>query len=60
MEAALEGGAEDIATEDSIITVLCDTKQFASVLDHFDSKELQYTSAELTMLATASGASALV
>jgi len=50
MEAALEAGADDVETEDDVITVLSDPKLFADVLDHFDKHDLKYDSAQLTMI----------
>lgn len=48
MEAALDGGAEDVATEGDVIVVQCDPKDFTKVLDVFDKLELKCDGAELT------------
>jgi len=49
MEAALEAGAEDVEEDESSITVLCDPKDFADVMDYFEKNSLSFDSAELTM-----------
>ena len=51
MDAALDAGAEDVVTEDDAITVTCNSKDFADVLEHFESLHLKYDLAELTMVA---------
>ena len=50
MEAALEAGAEDIATEDGVITVTTDPNDFASVLEALQEKGLESVSAAVSMV----------
>ncbi|MEZ4273243.1 MAG: YebC/PmpR family DNA-binding transcriptional regulator [Myxococcota bacterium] len=50
IEAALEGGAEDVVHDGPSITVTCDTRIFTDLLDHFEKLQFQYDSAELTMV----------
>ena len=50
MEIALEAGADDVSIEDDTIIVLCDMKDFATVLEYFDKNKVEYQSAELTMI----------
>lgn len=50
LEVALEAGADDVTSEDGMVVVLTDPKAFAKVLDHFDSYDMAYVRAELTMI----------
>ncbi len=50
MEAAMEGGADDIVTEDGQTVVYCDVGEFNSLLTHFDKLHLGYSLAELSRL----------
>ena len=50
MEAALEAGAEDIATEDGVITVTTDPNDFASVLEALQEKGFESVSAAISMV----------
>ena len=50
MEAALEAGAEDIATEDGVITVTTDPNDFASVLEALQEKGFESVSAAVSMV----------
>ena len=50
MEAALEAGAEDIATEDGVITVTTDPNDFASVLEALQEKGFESVSASVSMV----------
>jgi YebC/PmpR family DNA-binding regulatory protein len=51
MEAALEGGAEDISLSDGIIEVISAPEDFESVLNALQSKEFETMSAEISMVA---------
>ena len=53
MEAALEGGAEDISLSDGIIEVTSAPEDFESVLNAIQSKEFETMSAEISMVADA-------
>ena len=50
MEAAVEAGAEDIATEDCVITVTTDPNDFASVLEALQEKGFESVSAAVSMV----------
>ena len=50
MEVALEAGAEDISTEDGVITVTTDPNDFASVLEALQEKGFESVSAEVSMV----------
>ncbi|AGT44285.1 YebC/PmpR family DNA-binding transcriptional regulator [Treponema pedis] len=50
METALEAGAEDIATEDGVITVTTDPNEFASVLEALQGKGFESISAAVSMV----------
>lgn len=50
MEAALEAGADDVRREGDNWVVYSDPKAFAQVLEQLEKRELQYESAELTMI----------
>ncbi|UTC68141.1 MULTISPECIES: YebC/PmpR family DNA-binding transcriptional regulator [unclassified Treponema] len=50
MEVALEAGAEDIATEDGVITVTTDPNDFASVLEALQEKGFESVSAAVSMV----------
>jgi len=51
MEAALEGGAEDISLSDGIIEVTSAPEDFEAVLNAIQSKEFETMSAEISMVA---------
>jgi len=53
MEAALEGGAEDISLSEGIIEVTSAPEDFESVLNALQSKEFETLSAEISMVADA-------
>jgi len=53
MEAALEGGAEDISSSDGIIEVTSAPEDFEPVLTAIQSKEFETMSAEISMVAEA-------
>lgn len=48
MEVAMEGGADDIVTEDGQINVFCEVTSFGELLGHFDKHGMNYDTAELT------------
>jgi YebC/PmpR family DNA-binding regulatory protein len=50
MEVGLESGAEDIATEDGVITVTTDPNEFATVLEALQAKGFESVSAEVSMI----------
>jgi YebC/PmpR family DNA-binding regulatory protein len=50
MEAALEGGAEDVASMDGVIEVSTDPGDFEAVLNALNAKEYQSMSAEISMI----------
>jgi len=50
MEAALEGGAEDVTREGDTFVVTCELKQFGNVANHLDKLNLKYEESELTMI----------
>ena len=50
MEAALDGGAEDIFTADGVIEVTTSTEDFESVMDVLEKKSFETTSAEISMV----------
>lgn len=50
MELALEVGAEDISSDDGIITVTTDPNEFANVLEALQAKGLVSISAEISMV----------
>ena len=51
MEAALEGGADDVALSDGIIEVLTAPEDFEAVMNAFNEKEFETMSAEISMIA---------
>jgi len=51
MEAALDGGAEDISTSDGIIEVTSAPEDFESVMNALQSKNFETMSAEISMVA---------
>ena len=53
MEAALEGGAEDISLSDGIIEVTSAPEDFENVLNALQSKSFETMSAEISMVAEA-------
>jgi YebC/PmpR family DNA-binding regulatory protein len=53
MEAALDGGAEDISTSDGIIEVTSAPEDFESVMNALQSKNFETMSAEISMVAEA-------
>ena len=50
MEAALEAGAEDIVTEDGVITVTTDPNNFTAVVEALQPKGWETLSAEISMV----------
>ncbi|AEE16959.1 YebC/PmpR family DNA-binding transcriptional regulator [Treponema brennaborense] len=50
MEAALEAGAEDIVSEDGVVTVTTDPSAFESVLEALQNKGYESVSAEVAMV----------
>lgn len=50
MEAALEGGAEDVKEEGDIIEVIAAPQDFENLKKLFDERNLKYTTAEITMI----------
>lgn len=50
MDAALEAGAEDITSEDGVITVTTDPNDFASVLEALQEKGFESVSAAVSMV----------
>jgi YebC/PmpR family DNA-binding regulatory protein len=50
MEVALEAGAEDITSEEGIITVSCDPADFEKVLEALQAKGFESVSAEISMV----------
>jgi YebC/PmpR family DNA-binding regulatory protein len=50
MEAALEGGAEDVVTSDGIIEVSAAPDDFESVVKALEAKSFETTSAEISMI----------
>ncbi|MCQ2612476.1 MAG: YebC/PmpR family DNA-binding transcriptional regulator [Treponemataceae bacterium] len=50
MEAGLEAGAEDITSEDGVITVTTDPNDFATVLEALQAKGWEALSAEVSMV----------
>ena len=53
MEAALEGGAEDVSLSDGIIEVTSAPEDFEAVLNALQSKEFETMSAQISMVADA-------
>jgi YebC/PmpR family DNA-binding regulatory protein len=53
MEVAIEGGAEDVSSQDGIIEVTSAPEDFESVLNALSAKEFQTMSAEVCMVAEA-------
>jgi len=53
MEAALEGGAEDVSSSDGIIEVTSSPDDFESVLNALQEKSFETTSAQVSMVAEA-------
>jgi YebC/PmpR family DNA-binding regulatory protein len=53
MEAAIEGGAEDVALSDGIIEVTTAPEDFEAVLNTLNAKEFETMSAEVSMVADA-------
>ncbi len=51
MEAGLEAGAEDVLDDGEAWEVRCPIEEFSAVQQAFDDAGLEYTSAELTMIA---------
>jgi transcriptional/translational regulatory protein YebC/TACO1 len=50
MEAALEGGAEDIAASDGIVEVTSAPEDFEPVMNALQAKEFETMSAEISMV----------
>ena len=53
MEAALEGGAEDVSMSDGVIEVTSAPEDFEEVLNALQKKEFETTSAQISMVADA-------
>jgi transcriptional/translational regulatory protein YebC/TACO1 len=53
MEAAIEGGAEDVSLMDGIIEVTSAPDDFESVLNALEAKKFETMSAEISMVAEA-------
>jgi YebC/PmpR family DNA-binding regulatory protein len=53
MEAAIEGGAQDVSLSDGIIEVTSEPEDFESVLEALNSKSFETTSAQISMVAEA-------
>jgi YebC/PmpR family DNA-binding regulatory protein len=53
MEAALEGGAEDISAEDGVIEVISTPEDFEAVANALQEKNFETMSAEISMIADA-------
>ncbi|MCL1959965.1 MAG: YebC/PmpR family DNA-binding transcriptional regulator [Spirochaetes bacterium] len=53
MEAALEGGAEDISASDGIVEVTCAPEDFESVLNALNGRNFETMSAQISMVADA-------
>jgi len=53
MEAAIEGGAEDVSTSDGIIEVTSAPEDFESVMNALQAKNFETMSAEISMIAEA-------
>jgi YebC/PmpR family DNA-binding regulatory protein len=51
MEAALDGGAEDVALMDGIVEVTTAPEDFETVMEALDSKQFETMSAEISMVA---------
>ena len=53
MEAALDGGAEDVAASSGIIEVICAPEDFEAVMNALQGKNFETMSAEISMVAEA-------
>jgi len=53
MEAAIEGGAEDVSSSDGIIEVISNPEDFESVMNALHAKNFETMSAEISMIAEA-------
>jgi YebC/PmpR family DNA-binding regulatory protein len=53
MEAALEGGAEDVSASDGIVEVTCAPEDFESVLNALNGRNFETISAQISMVADA-------
>ena len=53
MEAALEGGAEDVSADDGIVEVTCAPEDFEAVMEVLSAKNFETMSAEVSMVAEA-------
>ena len=53
MEAAIEGGAEDVSASDGVIEVTSAPEDFESVLEALNAKNFETTSAQISMVAEA-------
>jgi len=51
MEAALEGGAEDVSTQDGIVVVTTAPEDFETVMEILNAKNFETLSAEISMVA---------
>ena len=50
LDAALEGGAEDVTTSEGIIEIVTTTEDFEPVINALDQKRFETTSAEISMI----------
>ncbi len=50
MEVALEGGADDMTTEDDVYEIVCSPESFADVKETLDANQIPTVSAEITMI----------
>jgi len=50
MEVALEGGADDMTTEDDVYEIVCSQESFADVKEALDANQIPTVSAEITMI----------
>jgi len=53
MEAALEGGAEDVSAQDGIVEVTCAPEDFENVLNALNGRNFETMSAQISMVADA-------
>jgi transcriptional/translational regulatory protein YebC/TACO1 len=53
MEAALDGGAEDVSTQDGIVEVTSAPEDFEAVMNALQAKNFETMSAEISMIAEA-------
>ncbi len=53
MEAALDGGAEDVSASDGIVEVTCAPEDFENVLNALNGRNFETMSAQISMVADA-------